>query len=122
MVFKSAFLTLIVALLATSAYSTYTVIDSTSKSYGSYLTDSNGYTMYTFAADSHSPSNSTCYGNCASIWPPYTVTANAALTVGSGVTTGLIAEVERTDGTYIVTFNGWPLYYFANEPANDITC
>ena len=67
-------------------------------------------TLYAFTADSASQSK--CNGECARIWPPVlTQTAPTASMQASGSKLGVI---ERGDGTFQVTYNGHPLYYFAN--------
>jgi predicted lipoprotein with Yx(FWY)xxD motif len=79
---------------------------------GEYLTASNGMTLYTLNKDS--VGSSTCYGDCASEWPPYTVASAASLIAPTGAT-GTVATITRTDGTLQVTYNGMPLYLFAED-------
>ena len=78
------------------------------------LTNSKGFTLYSFAPDS--PNKSVCYGACASYWPP--VAGNA--TAGAGVT-GTITTIKRTDGTTQATYDGHPLYTYIgdNAPGKD---
>ena len=80
---------------------------------GSFLVDSNGMTLYLFTTDT--PNTSTCYGPCAIAWPP--LLTSGAPTAGTGVTASLLGTTTRTDGTTQVTYNGWPLYYFASDKA-----
>jgi predicted lipoprotein with Yx(FWY)xxD motif len=58
-----------------------------------------------------------CTGKCAAIWPPFTLSAGAKTSAGSGVTAGWLATVMRPDGTTQVTYAGHPLYYFASDTA-----
>jgi CxxC motif-containing protein (DUF1111 family)/predicted lipoprotein with Yx(FWY)xxD motif len=66
-----------------------------------------GYTVYLF--DNDSDSVSTCYGGCASAWPPVYVTDDIA----SGVSN--LDSIVRSDGTQQVTYNGLPLYFYAGD-------
>jgi predicted lipoprotein with Yx(FWY)xxD motif len=81
--------------------------------FGSILVDSAGLTLYLFTTDE--PGKTNCYDGCAQRWPPLLVDMDPV--VGSGVEAGLLATTDRTDGTVQVTYNGWPLYYFASDRA-----
>jgi predicted lipoprotein with Yx(FWY)xxD motif len=39
------------------------------------------------------------------------------LFAGTGVNATLLSTTTRTDGTTQVTYNGWPVYYFASDKA-----
>ncbi|HTX93208.1 MAG TPA: hypothetical protein VMC09_18480 [Anaerolineales bacterium] len=80
---------------------------------GSFLVDSNGMTLYIYTKDT--PNTSNCSGGCATAWPP--LLTNGAPTAGTGVTASMLGTTTRADGTTQVTYNGWPLYYFANDKA-----
>jgi len=80
---------------------------------GSFLVDSKGMTLYLFTKDT--PNTSTCYGGCAKAWPPLLTTG--APSGGAGVNASLLGTTARTDGTTQVTYNGWPLYYWAKDKA-----
>ena len=84
-------------------------------SLGQIMVDGRGYTLYTFTADS--PGNSTCYGTCEKNWPPLLVDDTIAIPSGMSGTMGAIL---RADNTTQVTYNGWPLYYYAgdNQPGD----
>ena len=85
---------------------------------GSFLVDSAGMTLYIYTKDT--PNTSACYGACATAWPP--LMTNGAPTAGTGVTASMLGTTTRTDGTVQVTYNGWPLYYFAKDKvAGDTT-
>jgi predicted lipoprotein with Yx(FWY)xxD motif len=56
---------------------------------GKFMTDDHGRTLYIFSKDTST--TSTCSGDCAKEWPPYT-----------------------EDGSQVV-FKGHPLYFFAND-------
>lgn len=79
------------------------------------LVGPNGMTLYLFSNDEMGTSN--CYDQCAENWPPLTVEDDeAAIDVGPTLL-GSVGTIERTDGTYQVTYNDMPLYYFAQDMA-----
>ena len=79
--------------------------------FGRILVGSGGRTLYDFVADTTMAS--TCYGACASLWPPLTV--SGAPKAGPGVRASLLGTTKRTDGRTEVTYNGHPLYYYAGD-------
>ncbi len=79
--------------------------------FGSILVDSKGMTLYLFTTDK--PNTSNCYGKCASFWPPL-LTSGAPM-AGAGLDASKLGTTKRTDGTEQVTYNSWPLYYFAKD-------
>ncbi len=91
-----------------------TVMLTESDELGSYLTDAAGMTLYTFARDV--PGTSNCYDRCALAWPPLLVEDGAELIAGDGIP-GELGTTARDDGTVMVTYNDWPLYYFVNDEA-----
>jgi predicted lipoprotein with Yx(FWY)xxD motif len=78
---------------------------------GSFLADDRGMTLYLFTKDT--PNTSNCYNSCAQLWPP--LLTNGAPVAGSGVDASLLGTTTRTDGSTQVTYNGWPLYYYAPD-------
>ncbi len=78
---------------------------------GKFLADGNGRTLYLFTKDTKDTSN--CYDKCAQAWPPLLTVITP--TVSDGVDASLIGLTQRKDGTNQVTYNGWPLYYFAAD-------
>jgi predicted lipoprotein with Yx(FWY)xxD motif len=78
------------------------------------LVDSRGFSLYLFANDEADSGASACAGQCASAWPPLVVDGEP--TAGDGVT-GTLGTITRDDGTTQVTYNGLPLYFFANDQA-----
>lgn len=102
---------------AATAVGAVTVATTKQEPYGVYLVDAAGKSLYLFKADAQGE-GSTCYDACAEIWPPL-------LTVGKPDASGqaradLLGTIERKNGATQVTYNGWPLYYFAqdNEPGD----
>jgi predicted lipoprotein with Yx(FWY)xxD motif len=83
---------------------------------GKILVNSRARTVYLFTKDTGT--TSTCFGACATNWPPLGVTAKP--TVGSGAKASLISTTTRSDGKPQVTYNGHPLYTFSgDEKAGD---
>ncbi|CAN5177984.1 lipoprotein [soil metagenome] len=78
---------------------------------GEILNDPEGRTLYLFLPDGQG--DPTCYDDCAATWRAFTET----VTAGAGLDASLLATAPRTDGTEQVTYNGWPLYYFAGDEA-----
>lgn len=72
------------------------------------LTDANGMTLYIF--DKDEPGVSNCYDDCAAKWPPLFAEETAA-------DEGDFTVVERTDGTKMWAYKGWPLYYWVDDLA-----
>jgi predicted lipoprotein with Yx(FWY)xxD motif len=88
-----------------------TVAVATNAKLGQILVDGSGRTLYLFAADKGT--TSTCYGSCASYWPP--LLTNGAPVAGSGANATLVGTSKRTDGSTEVTYNGHPLYYVVTD-------
>jgi predicted lipoprotein with Yx(FWY)xxD motif len=76
----------------------------------------NGMTVYTFAKDVKDSGKSNCNAGCIGTWPALTVADGTTPSAGSGVS-GKLATIKRDDGTTQVTYNGLPLYFFANDHA-----
>ena len=75
------------------------------------VVDSRGRTLYLFEKDKGR--SSTCYGACASYWPPLTTAGKPR--AGQGVHAALLGTTKRKDGRVEVTYAGHPLYYFAGD-------
>ena len=56
---------------------------------------------------------SICSGGCADAWPP--LTTDGEPQAGANVDASLLATLDRDDGSAQVTYNGSPLYYFAQD-------
>ena len=105
-----------------------TVQTASSDTFGDFLTDSEGTSLYLCTNDTagtaDTPAESACMDACLMSWPPRRVTSEAAAagaTAGEGVMADLMGTITRADGTTQVTYNGWPLYYFANDAASGDT-
>ena len=83
---------------------------------GSVLIDGRGRTLYLYAPDKNT---STCYGQCASFWPPLLTKGKPV--AGADVNAKLLGTAKRSDGKLQVTYAGHPLYRFAkDEDAGDL--
>ena len=85
---------------------------------GTILVDgTTGMTLYVFTKDTKDSGTSACTGGCITKWPALTVPAGGTPTGGTGVTGKLATITRPDDGTLQVTYNGLPLYFFANDKA-----
>ncbi|MET0147058.1 MAG: peptidoglycan-binding protein [Ilumatobacteraceae bacterium] len=82
---------------------------------GPMLTGSNGMTVYLFMPDAQG--TPTCADACAQAWPPLTVDDAGQLSGGDGVDASLLGTVEHPPAGTQVTYNSWPLYFFAGDSA-----
>lgn len=93
----------------------YEVRTATIKGLGTVLVDGQGFTLYLFEPDKQS-GTSTCYGSCASGWPPlYLPTGVSKPLAGPGVNAALLGTTARTDGTTEITYDKWPLYLWVGD-------
>jgi predicted lipoprotein with Yx(FWY)xxD motif len=88
--------------------------------YGQILFDGRGRVLYSFTRDRRGKPP-TCYGDCAKAWPVY-YAPKSGLKAGMGVKQSLLKTAKRRDGRFQVTYNGWPLYYYAHEKAGEVKC
>lgn len=100
-----------------AASSATTVKLSSNPTYGEILVDSAGKALYTYGPDAGHSGVSQCSGSCLQAWPPLTVASGTAPNAGPGVT-GTLAAVSQPNGTDQVTYNGMPLYSFAQDTAS----
>ncbi len=71
-------------------------------------------TLYVFSADTTTTSG--CTGDCARFWPPLLTTTSP---VASGALSAAgLGVIQRSDGTFQVTFDGHPLYFFSHDLTN----
>ena len=90
-----------------------------SSRFGTVLFDGSGRVLYGFTRDTRG-GKSTCYGACARAWPVYY--KSGTIRAGTGVKRSLIGTTRRRDGRLQLTYNGWPLYYYAHEGPGQILC
>lgn len=79
---------------------------------GTILAGANGMTLYAFANDE--PNWSNCAGDCATAWPPLTLDEEGAVVAPLAIQADL-ATTLRADGTFQVTYQGQPLYFFSGD-------
>lgn len=70
------------------------------------LVGANGMTLYTFDKDAVGVTN--CYDKCAENWPPLIADAGAKAE-------GDFTLVDRTDGSKMWAYKGWPLYFWVKD-------
>ncbi|RPJ24976.1 MAG: hypothetical protein EHM33_16055 [Chloroflexi bacterium] len=83
--------------------------------FGPALVDAEGRTLYLFTNDIQNSGTSACTADCLAAWPP--LLSQGAPVAGTGADATLLSTITRDDGTIQVTYNGWPLYYYADDTA-----
>jgi predicted lipoprotein with Yx(FWY)xxD motif len=78
---------------------------------GSFLVDSEGMTLYMFTNDE--PGVSNCSGQCLENWPPFLTTGEVE--AGDGVDDSKIDTIPFEGDQMLVTYDGYPLYYWVND-------
>jgi predicted lipoprotein with Yx(FWY)xxD motif len=78
---------------------------------GRILVDRRGHSLYLFQKDKRGTSS--CYGTCATYWPP--LIASAKPHAGAGAKPSLLGRTKRRDGRWQVTYNRHPLYTFFED-------
>jgi predicted lipoprotein with Yx(FWY)xxD motif len=77
---------------------------------GETLAGENGLTLYVRIDEADG--TIVCVDDCLTNWPPLTGTVDPG-----EADAAMLGTVTRTDGTEQVTYNGFPLYYFAGDAA-----
>ena len=80
-------------------------------SLGKILINAQGRTLYLFEKDKGR--HSSCYGQCASFWPP--LLTKGKPTAAAGAKASLLGTTRRSNGTMQVTYAGHPLYRFTQD-------
>jgi predicted lipoprotein with Yx(FWY)xxD motif len=81
--------------------------------HGQYLSDAQGRTLYVFTADEQGE-RSACFDACAEAWPPLFTEADPE-SAHAAVDTDKLGTIERQRDVEQVTYDGWPLYYYARD-------
>lgn len=82
---------------------------------GSVLVDGNGMPLYVFSLDTNGTSACKAADGCSAEWLP--LASQGAPAAGNGVDATKLGTITRDDGTMQVTYNGHPLYTFAQDTA-----
>ncbi len=88
-----------------------TVLVASDPKLGQLLTDPKGMTLYWYTKDT--PNTSTCTGACLKAWPAFS--ASPPLMLPAGVPGTLDTITRSDDGSKQVTYNAFPLYYWAKD-------
>ena len=92
-----------------------TVRASLSDSHGPILVDGDGVALYVFTNDVQNGDSSACTdAECSAAWLPV-IAEGGDPVAGAGAIQKLLGTITRDDGTVQVTYNGWPLYYSADD-------
>ena len=83
-------------------------------SVGYVLATSTGRTIYWYSADTKGSGKSSCTGSCLTAWPAVTGTPAAAAGVRLA---GKLGTITRPGGVVQATYNGYPLYTYAQDMA-----
>ncbi len=109
--------------LATPAFSqdATTIEIAESEKFGQYLSDADGRPVYLFTTDTPGTADEEAQISCTSAeclgaWP--LVTTSGDPESGDGADAALLGTTEY-EGQQVVTYNGWPLYYFARDEGAD---
>lgn len=90
--------------------------------HGEHLVDQVGRPLYRFAADEPArgdrAARSQCSGDCLSRWPP--LVAGGEPLAGERIDAARLGTLLRESGVRQVTWDGWPLYYYAPDEAGEI--
>lgn len=106
-------LTAIVVAAASASLAANARVNVRTTSLGKILVTAQGQSLYLFAPDTRG--KSTCYGSCATYWPP--LLSSGKPTAGAGVKGSLLGVTVRKDGKRQVTYNGHPLYTYIGDSA-----
>jgi predicted lipoprotein with Yx(FWY)xxD motif len=100
-----------------TAKPTGTLIRLQSSQFGPVLFDGRGQAIYLFTKDVRDRTR--CFGECARAWPP--VYTHGTPSAGAGVNATLLGTIGR-GAQRQVTYRGQPLYFYAHEGRNVVTC
>jgi predicted lipoprotein with Yx(FWY)xxD motif len=83
----------------------------TGGTYGTYLTDAQGHSLYMFAADS--AGRSACTGSCSTYWPP--LVGSPGSPASTTVKGAMVGTITRDGGATQLTYAGHPLYRYVGD-------
>src|SRR6185295_9309013 len=83
---------------------------------GSYLADATGRALYTtggdLPGDCNTPPQSLCTAECAVSWLAFDAGGRV---LPDGLADAGFGTIQRSDGAYQTTYQGWPLYYYKSD-------
>ena len=82
-----------------------------STTFGNYLVDKNGRTLYFFSNDASGQNR--CTGGCENYWPVFNVANLTANDLGTGLNFSDFGHITTASGSSQLTYLGWPLYYYS---------
>lgn len=93
------------------------------RSHGAILADRQGRALYIReplqqgqgAEAAPAEGESECYDACAEAWPPFLATEGEPVAADGGLQQDRLGTIQREDGFLQVTYNGHPLYYYAED-------
>lgn len=88
-------------------------LDVADSSNGTYLVDGTGRALYMLQADAKGASS--CYDACTTKWPPLLAPQHGSRAPGPSIKSSAIVNIQRTDGFVQVSYQGHPLYHFAQD-------
>jgi predicted lipoprotein with Yx(FWY)xxD motif len=86
---------------------------------GEVLVDAQGRALYT--NDQDSGKKVACTDECLGFWPPVEAPASGGPTASDSVVQAKLGMLRRPDGSRQVTFDGKPLYRFAEDGPGEVT-
>jgi predicted lipoprotein with Yx(FWY)xxD motif len=92
---------------------TNVTVKSAKNDLGTLLVGADGKTLYAFTNDT--AATSTCFGTCATAWPPVIVPEDWQ--VGPGLDSAVFSSIIRTDGQRQLVAGKYPLYSFSGDTA-----
>jgi predicted lipoprotein with Yx(FWY)xxD motif len=98
--------------------STGTTIIAAGSQFGTILYDDSGQAIYLF--DREGSTRPECYDDCARAWPP--VLTDGKPRAKGRIQDDLLGTTGRTDGSTQVTYDGHPLYFYADEGKYEVLC
>lgn len=82
---------------------------------GTILVDGDGFSLYLFEPDRQS-GQSHCFDPCDVEWAPLTLPSSVSKPLaGPGVSASKLSTTRRPGGVLQLTYNGWPLYTWAQD-------
>lgn len=100
-------------------YAETTVTTTQSEVFSEHLTDAEGRPLYLFTTDKQEGKEAavTCTSeDCLQAWP--LLTTDGVPEASGGANATLLGTMEY-EGDTVVTYNGWPLYYFEQDVGAD---